>query len=287
MGSMPELRLMRAEDVPAVHDLSTVTFQDLSRRLGEPVEAPGDPEPAYVRLRHLLATDPGGCWIADGDDGEPAGVALALMREGVWGLSLLVVRPGRQSSGLGRALLDRALAYGDGARGGIVIASPDPRALRVYARAGFELHPTVTATGAPRDMRPAPEVRPFEDADHAMAAAVDRAVRGAPHGTDLDALAAAGCERLAYPERGYAVHRKGEVKALAATDDEAAAALLRTVLARTPAGASAEVESISSAQQWAVGVVVAAGLELRSGGAVFLRGETGTFRPYLPGGAYL
>ena len=115
------------------------------------------------------------------DGGELTGAAIALVREGVWGLSLLVVRPGRQSSGLGRALLDRALAYGDAVRGGIILASPDPRALRLYARAGFELHPTVDATGVPRGVATAPEVRPFADADHAMAAAVDRdgARRGA------------------------------------------------------------------------------------------------------------
>ena len=127
---------MRAEDVPAVHELSNATFEDLSRRRNEEPEPAEDPAGSHIRLRHLLATDPGGCWVADDEDGEPAGVAIALVREGVWGLSLLVVRPDRQSTGLGRALLDRALAYADGARGGIILASPDPRALRVYARAG-------------------------------------------------------------------------------------------------------------------------------------------------------
>ena len=48
----------------------------------------------------------------------------AIVREGVWGLSLLVVRPDAQSSGAGRELLDRAYEYGDGARGRIVLASP-------------------------------------------------------------------------------------------------------------------------------------------------------------------
>ncbi len=54
------------------------------------------------------------------------------MREGVWGLSIFAVRPGLQSAGLGRALLGRALAHGAGARGGIILSSPDPRALRLY-----------------------------------------------------------------------------------------------------------------------------------------------------------
>jgi hypothetical protein len=112
-------------------------------------------------------------------------------------------------------------------------------------------------------------------------------VRGAPHGADLDALAAADCERLAFPERGYAIHRRGALKLIAATDDEAARSLLRTVLARTPDGAEAEVEWLTGAQQWAIDVAVAARLELRTGGGVLLRGETGSFQPYLPGGAYL
>jgi GNAT superfamily N-acetyltransferase len=278
---------MRDQDVEAVNELSIAAFEELERRNDRPPPARPDPAAAHIRLRRLLATDPEGCWVADGEDGALAGVALALLRDGLWGLSLLAVRPGLQSAGLGTALLRRALAYGDGARGGIILASPDPRALRAYARAGFALHPSASAHGTPRDAAAAPAVRPFTDADHAMAAAVDRSVRGAPHGGDLDALAEAGCERLAFPKRGYAIHRAGALKLLAATDEEAAAALLRTVLARIPAGGEAEVEWLTGAQQWAIDVAVAAGLELRTGGGVFLRGETGSFRPYLPGGAYL
>jgi GNAT superfamily N-acetyltransferase len=287
VGAMAELRLMREQDVEAVNELSIAAFEDLDRRHGRQPPAPPDPEAAYVRLRRLLATDPAGCWVADGEDGAVAGVALAIMRDGLWGLSLLAVRPGLQSAGLGSALLRRALEYGDGARGGIILASDDPRALRAYARAGFTLHPAAAAHGVPRDAEPAPQVRPFTGADHAMAAAVDRAVRGAPHGSDLDALAEAGCERLVFPERGYAVHRRGALKLLAAADEDAAAALLRTVLARTPDGVEAEIEWLTAAQQWATDVAVAARLELRTDGGVFLRGETGSFRPYLPGGAYL
>jgi hypothetical protein len=212
---------------------------------------------------------------------------MGLVREGVWGLSLLVVRPDAQSRGIGRALLARTLEYGNGARGGIILASPDARALRAYKRAGFALHPTLYAAGRPRDVSEAPAVRPFEPADHELAAAVDRTVRGAAHGGDLDALAAGGSELLTYPHRGYAAHGDGVVKTIAAFDDDAAAALLRTVLARAPAGKDVDVSWLTSSQQWAIEVVVAAGLDLRPGGAVCLRGDVGPFRPYLPGGAYL
>ncbi len=285
--AVPELRPMREADVAAVHELSRATFTDLAQRFHEPPAPPADAATAHVRLRHILATDPGGVWVAEDDDGGLGGAALAIVREGVWGLSLLVVRPDLQSRGVGSALMRRALDHGEAARGWIILASRDPRALRAYARAGFALHPTVFATGTPDGVTASPEVRPFEPGDHAMAAAVDRAVRGAAHGADLDALATSGCELLAFPDRGYAVHSNGTVKTLAAFDDAAAAALLRTVLAGIADGGEAEVEWMTSIQQWAIDVAVAARLELHPGGGVFLRGETGAFRPYLPGGAYL
>ncbi len=146
---------MRADDAPAVHEVALAAFADLARRSGRPDFPPGDLAAAHGRLRHLVGTDPGGAWVAE-RAGEIAGAALALVREGVWGLSLLVVRPGAQSTGLGRALLERALTLGEGTRGGIILASEDARAMRAYARAGFALHPSVSASGPPRDT-PRPE----------------------------------------------------------------------------------------------------------------------------------
>jgi predicted N-acetyltransferase YhbS len=286
VSSVPVLRPMTEDDVAGVHEMFVAAFEDLELRLHQPPPPPRDPAGSYKRLRRILATDPAGSWVAEDEHGI-VGVALAILREGLWGLSLLAVRPDAQSSGTGRELLARALAYGNGAAGCVILASPDPRALRAYARAGFTLHPSLSATGAPRAMVGCADVRPFEPGDHELAERVDRAVRGAPHGADLDALADGGCELLVLPERGYAAHRDGSVKTVAAFDEEAAGALLRTVLARIPPGGSAEVDWITSAQQWAIDVAVAARLELRPAGAVALRGDVGAFRPYLPGGAYL
>ena len=116
---------MTDEDVPGAHRVMAAAFAELEQRTHEPPDAAA----AYVRFRRILATDPGGCWVAE-DEAGLAGAALALVREGVWGLSLLVVRPDAQSGGIGRELLARALAHGDGAAGAIILASPDPRALR-------------------------------------------------------------------------------------------------------------------------------------------------------------
>jgi hypothetical protein len=209
------------------------------------------------------------------------------MREGVWGLSLLVVSPRAQSTGVGRELLARAHEYGAGARGRIVLASRDPRALRSYARLGLQVHPAVAARGRPRRATAPPDVRWGTAADLPLTVEVDRAVRGAAHGDDIVALLEAGGEMLVLPERGYAVVRDGVVRQLAARDDDGAATLLRACLARAGAR-EASVEWITSAQNWALAPCLEAGLELRMDlGAVFLAGDVGPFSPYLPSGAYL
>lgn len=278
---------MREDDVPAVHELAVATFGDLERRLGsEPHAPPPDPARAYIRYRRLLATDPGGAWVAE-RDGALAGCALALVREGLWGLSLLIVAPRQQSGGLGRALLRRAYAHGgDAVRGRVVLASLDARALRSYARLGLTAHPCLRANGVPQGVRAPAGVRDGALADLPLTEAVDRQVRGAAHGADIAAQLEAGMKLLVAPERGYAVVGLGEVRLLAATDEAAACDLLRAALARAGTG-EIEVGWLTSAQDWAVRVCVEARLELSAGGAVFLAGDVGPFRPYIPSGAYL
>src|SRR4051794_18020140 len=147
-----ELRPMRLEDVPAAHELNVETFEALSRSHHQPIEPRPDPAMAHVRYRHLVETDPEGAWVAE-RDGQIVGCAIALRREDVWGLSLLVVHPGVQSAGLGRALLARANLWAAGARGRMGLSSEDPRAMRAYARMGLALHRTVWGRGVPRDVR--------------------------------------------------------------------------------------------------------------------------------------
>ena len=282
----PSVRPLESDDIDPVLDLSVEAFQDLNRRLGEPPEPPGPIAAGRVRMRRLLDTDPGGCWVAE-RDGRVVGCSIGLIREGLWGLSLLVVSPEAQSSGVGRDLLARAWEYGRGARGWIVLASRDPRALRSYARLGLHLHPALAARGRPRRVTAPPEVRPGRLDDLPLTAEVDRAVRGAAHGDDLVALLESGGDMLVLPERGYAVVRDGAIRLLAARDEDGAVALLRACLAAAGAR-EASVEWITSAQRWAVAPCLEAGLELRMDlGAVFLAGDVGPFAPYLPSGAYL
>lgn len=287
LAAVPIIRPMRRDDDIAVHEVSTIAFADLTERLHDPPPPPPRLMPAIVRIQQLLDRDPGGAWVAE-EDGGVVGAALALDRDGVWGLSLLVVLPAYQSGGIGRALLERSLAYaGGGERGAIILASPDPRALRAYARAGFAAHPCFLASGRPTVAEAPATVRDGDESDLALTETIDRAVRGAPHGSDIEAFLRSHSRLFVIPDRGYAVLGGGGVKLLAALDDDAARDLLLAALAATPPGEEIEVDWITAAQQWAVAPVLDAGLDLKPGGAVFLRGDVGPFRPYLPSGAYL
>jgi hypothetical protein len=85
-----------------------------------------------------LASDPDGYFCAV-EEGQIRGMVSALVRGRVWYLSMFFVLPGDQGRGLGRALLERALAYGE-ARGAEIRctwATLDPRAQARYVMAGM------------------------------------------------------------------------------------------------------------------------------------------------------
>jgi GNAT superfamily N-acetyltransferase len=285
---MPVIRPMREEDADAVHVLSGETFEDLARRRN--AEPPPRSDPAKVRPRytHLVRSDPGGTWVAE-QDGRIVGVAIAILREGVWGLSLLVVHPERQSAGLGRELLERAHDYANGARGRIILASQEPRALRAYAGLGLTGHPSFWAKGVPHAVAEPPGVREGTLEDLPFVDAVDRHVRGAAHGPDIrTALLEQGATLLIAEGRGYAITTgAGPVRQLAAFDEPGAQDVLRAVLARS-AGREVAVEWLTARQAWAVPVCLEAGLELRTDtGSVWLDGDVGPFAPYVPSGPFL
>ena len=211
---------------------------------------------ATIRFRHLVRTDPGGAWVAEDEHGI-AGCALALRREGIWGLSLLVVRPDLQSAGLGSALLRRANEYAAGARGRIILSSPDPRALRAYARLGLALHPSCWARACRATCaRPTASARARAD-DIPFTEAVDRHVRGAAHGADIGAQLDDGPDAADRARPRLRGRRRRRAAAAGGVRRRGARDLLRAVLAR--ADGKATVGFITGAQQWAVEVCVEAG----------------------------
>lgn len=265
-----------------------MTHDDAAAVIDLTVAAWGARDPVIARMRvdHLIDTDPGGAWVTVDDSGLVDGAALALVREGLWGLSLLIVRGDRQSAGLGRELMRAATAYGADTRAGIIMASEDPRALRSYWRAGYTLRPAFDASGDVRTPPPAdPAVREARwPADRGLVDAVSRHVRGAAHGTDIDAMLRQHRPLLVHDDEGFLMADDTKVFIVAAKEDRIATALLRTALSEM---ATAQVDFLDAQQGWAIDVVLEAGLELVPAGAICVRGDAGPLRPYVPSGAYL
>lgn len=286
------VRPMTYEDVEAAYRNDSIamaeSFEEEKRvraRTAEEVAV------RHARYRHLIEHDPGGAWIAF-DGGQAIGSALALRREGLWILSLLAVDAEYRGMGVGKELLERALAYGEGCRAWITASSIHPAAMRRYALAGMELRPTLMAGGiVRREALPSGlAVREGTEADLDLAAEVDRRVRGAAHGSDLSFFLEFGCRMLVRESsvgRGYAFEREGTPILLAATEPGVAAQLLWTSLANTPANGEVEVRWLTDSQQWALPVVLAAGLALSPSGPLCAKGEPGPLTPYIPSNIYL
>jgi GNAT superfamily N-acetyltransferase len=266
---------------------------------GGPVKNPPAEQPTpqqragrREKIRHLVRTDPGGNWLAAGEDGRPVGVAQSLIREGTWGLALLAVLPEAQGKGVGTALLRRAVEYGRGCLRGIICCSRHPVAARAYRKAGFELHPTMLLSGRVEPTRLAPPDGPAivgSAAHRDMMDSVDRRLRGGAHGPDHEYLVRHHRLFVAddFAGSGYCyLGADGTVKLLAATSRRLATRVLTAALLSLPEGARVTVRGLTADQQWAVDVGLAAGLELTTAGYVCLRGMRPP-SPYIPSGGFL
>ena len=245
------------------------------------------------RTRHFLGTDPGGSWVAE-DGGTVIGMSQSFVREDYWMLSQLGTVPGRQGHGVGRELLRLALSHGDPHSPGTIQCSRDPKAMALYTSFGFVLHPVVAAWGV---MRPRSVVRPAEvqrfepdevtERELDVIAAIDRKVRGSARSVDIVSMLVPAREPLLlHADQGYAVARDERIVTLGARHEESATLVLRAMLAEAPAGETIEINWLTSAQQWAIRVVVEAGIELQPYGPVMVRGMDGPPKPYIPSGGY-
>ena len=135
--SEAHIRKVRPDDLEEVWRVHVAASNDLLVRRGRPATRPAD-APVASDARAGLASDPDGYFCAV-DEGQIRGMVSALVRGRVWYLSMFFVLPGDQGQGLGRALLERALAYGE-ARGAEIRctwATLDPRAQARYVMAGM------------------------------------------------------------------------------------------------------------------------------------------------------
>ena len=135
--SEPHIRKVRPDELEEVWRVHVASSNDLVVRRGRPATRPAD-APVASDARAGLASDPDGYFCAV-EEGQIRGMVSALVRGRVWYLSMFFVLPGDQGRGLGRALLERALAYGE-ARGAEIRctwATLDPRAQARYVMAGM------------------------------------------------------------------------------------------------------------------------------------------------------
>jgi GNAT superfamily N-acetyltransferase len=277
------VRVMEKQDLAGALIASAAAFDiDLS--------VPANEQRWRARVAYPLAIDPDGSFVAE-HDGRIIGVAQVLRRERLWCLSLLTVAPSAQGTGAGRALMERALQHDEGTDAGLIVASNDPSAMRLYARAGFALLPTLRTEGTV-ERKSLPRlngaVREGDASDLEALASVSREVRGAPHTVELEYVLRHGGRLLLVADRGFTVaHPKWGVWLLVARRDEDATALLWAALAQ--AGEPDDrpvVRWLTGDQQWAVDVLVRAGLRLTAYGGLCVRGNPGPLRPFVPSSTF-
>ena len=292
---MVTFRRMTEDDVPAAVAAFDTGLLAMLARHALPVTRNSieDERRRLDRTRHFLGTDPGGSWVAE-DGGAVVGMSQSFVRDGYWMLSQLGTVPGLQGRGVGRELLRRALSHGDPHGPGTIQCSRDPKAMALYASFGFVLHPVVAAWGAMRPgsiewPREVTRREPDRVTEHELeiVAAIDRKVRGSARTVDIVAmLTQPGTRLLLHADQGYAVTMDDRVVTLGARQEESATLVLRAMLAESPTGETIEVNWLTSAQQWAIRVVVEAGIELLPFGPVMVRGMDGPPSPYIPSGGF-
>ncbi len=241
----PHIRKVRPDELQEVWRVHVAASNDLLVRRGRPAARPAD-APAASDARAGLASDPDGYFCAV-EEGRIRGMVSSLVRGRVWYLSMFFVLPGDQGRGLGRALLGRALAYGE-ARGAEVRctwATLDPRAQARYVMAGmaprWPIYPLDgdAAAAARLEARVGLDLRERDlPLDPHAAEKLIAEVFGAGRADDLahwrgDGGAAVAIERGG--ELAAFAYRRGERIGPAAGRDETA--LLQAVAAAAAAGA--------------------------------------------------
>ena len=124
MAGSAAFRPGRDDDLDACTLVWRAAIEEYQGHLGLPSMG-DDLTPLRRLLAHTLATDPDRFWVAVDREGSVMGFSSATLREGLWFLAMLFVRPGAQAAGVGQALMDRAQAGRDVDPGGPAVPGPD------------------------------------------------------------------------------------------------------------------------------------------------------------------
>ncbi len=286
-----QVRSMRLEDVEAA--IAVVAAADAAtetqRAYPRPLLSTAQEEARHRAHARFVERDGHGAWVAvAGEQAEVVGVAESIRRQDFWGLSMLFVHPDFQSRGVGAALLQGALGYAEGARVRMIQSSPDPRAMRRYARAGLSMHPAAGLGGQP-DRRAIPTGlggRPGSQDDLELVAEVEAGL-GRFRAEDVAFVLQDDDHRLDVVDegsrRGWVIWNPTHLVMLGASDEATAATLLWRYLGEAEGPAIAY--GLTSAQNWAFTVAHDARLTLRVGGAMFVDGMV-LPGPWIPSGWY-
>src|SRR5688572_22390609 len=171
------------DDLRPAFDLGIAAVRDLMARQNHPLTLDADAfwQVLQPYLAHLVV-HAAEWWVAeDPSDGSLLGHSRSIERDGLFELTELFVRPGAQSAGVGKQLIERAFPVG---RGDVrlIIATNDVRALaRYYAAdtvARFSMASLAAApkpaSGGARDL----EITRATPDDTGVAAEMERAVVG-------------------------------------------------------------------------------------------------------------
>ncbi|MDQ1701879.1 MAG: hypothetical protein QOF57_1131 [Frankiaceae bacterium] len=283
------IRPLAERDVEHTWDMAHTALQTAGREYGWHMPDADDlmRRRGRQRLAHMLVHDPEGSWVAE-QGGEVIGIGAATRRGPLWFLSLLTVATHVQSRGVGRRLLDATLQTLGPA--GAICASDDPKALRRYRLAGFDLQPRYEAKGV-LDRSAVPAIQGVRlgsyDDDRDFVEDIATRLRTAAHGVDLDFFAATDRPLFVTDTaagRGYVTCTESGVGVLGATTPAAARSLLWTALAEATAD-EVGLLWLRHDQSWAIDAALEARLSMSPRGSFATFGAIGPMSPYIPSGA--
>jgi GNAT superfamily N-acetyltransferase len=226
-------RMATDTDVEAQHGVFVAAEGELLGRHGFAWSSPPPLDALAPTLRHLLRHDGERCFVAE-HEGRVVGYSAALVRGDTWFLAALFIDPGYQGAGVGRHLLELALAGAPDRRLTISDAI-QPVSNALYTRHGLlPTTPILAFHGQPaRGM--ASDVVASEVTPSALAL-LDQAAYGFDRAIDHEYWASRAAPTL-WLRRGEPVAYSyrwpnGRIGPLAGCDEPGAAAALAAELAR-------------------------------------------------------
>lgn len=190
------VRPARPEDLASCAVVFRTAINDYTRPLGQ-VDVPEDPGPVLRLWAHTRSTDPDRFVVATVSDADGDGAAIdgssgrerivafgsAVVRDGLWYLSMLFVLPEFQGAGVGRRILTRILPAD-----GVTFRATATDAAQPISNALYAMHdivprmPLLNLTGLP--------VRPeaFGELPSGVAAIPFDEIEGGPAGEPADAI---------------------------------------------------------------------------------------------------